>query len=65
MSVISLFLFKESGIYIFFKFLVLSMTHKIFSEEKLSQARKKNNKVLAQNLFTQTYRTVWNIKILH
>ena len=34
----------------------------MFSEEKLSQAGQKNNKVMVQILFTQTHRTVWNMK---
>ena len=34
----------------------------MFSEEKLSQAGQKNNKVMVQILFTQMHRTVWNMK---
>ena len=34
----------------------------MFSEGKLSQARQKTNKVVVQNLFTQTHLTVLNIK---
>ena len=34
----------------------------MFSEEKLSQTRQRNSKVLVQNLFTQTHLPVLNIK---
>ena len=36
----------------------------MFSKEKLSQAGRKNNKVLAYNLFTKTYFKVGDIKKL-
>ena len=63
MSAVSLSLFKESEVVYIFSTNV--MKYKMFSEEKLSQAGQKNNKALTQNLFTQTHRTVWNMKKLH
>ena len=38
------------------------MTLKISSEEKLSKAEHKTNKVLVKNFFTQTHLTILNIK---
>ena len=66
MPVIWLSYFKESGVLcIVFKFLALLVEYEMFSEEKLSQAGQKTNKVLVKNLFTQTHLTVLYIKKLH
>ena len=65
MPVILLSYFKESGVLcVVFKFLAL-LVLEMFSEEKLSQAGQKTNKVLVKNLVTQTHLTVLNIKKLH
>ena len=66
MPVIWLSYFKESGVLcIVFKFLALLVEYEMFSEEKLSQAGQKTNKVFVKNLFTQTHLRVLNIKKLH